>query len=192
MRYTHRRRTYTSSTTPRHSVSYGIRTKGGYVRSTSTVGGETESETGYSGFSVSPPHVAITSTPGLVVLFASLLYVTVTWNGFFKEYWNGLISAKTPQPQMDYHIVMGGIVFIVILGVGAAASPDLAGVEMLMLLALWLLYIMFQGQGLTNILNWFNKGTTTQSSGSSQPNAGPGAHSITVAQTGKLPAGGPH
>lgn len=191
MRYTRRRRTHSYASTPRQTITSSTGSGQNYVRTSQTTGGESESETGYSTFSASPPHVALTSTPGLVVLLSSLLLVMSAWNGFFKEYWNALLNARTPQPQIDYHMILGGIVFIVILGVGAASSPELAGVELLMLLALWLLFIMFNGQNsIKNFFGWFGG---NQSGGQQPPpNAAPGSNSGTVAQTGKLPAGGPH
>lgn len=100
-----------------------------------------------------PPTPDFTSGPGMVILFGGALLIMSTWDGFwspfFSTWWGAASTGKQPGPlqtSIPGNVVIGGIVFIIIASVIASMSPEAAGVIMLMLVAMWLLFIMFNGQ----------------------------------------------
>ena len=106
---------------------------------------ETTSETQDVGTNVP----SFTSTPSMVMLAAAALLVASQWDGFFAPLWNQLWNdptAKSMPYKVSINLIIGAVVFIAAIGFIASISEDAAGVMILMLLAMWLLWIMFNGQ----------------------------------------------
>jgi hypothetical protein len=109
------------------------------------------------------PVQAVTShTHGGVLFWSLLLLVMATWSGFWKPTinviwdpvhndWNTTITKRTE---------LGGVAFCILISFIANYNDDAGAVIELMLVALWLIFIMFQGTGtIKNTFNWFQGGT---------------------------------
>lgn len=98
-----------------------------------------------------------------VLFWAFALLVFATWKGFWQptidSVWNGT-AWNTP---IDGKLILGGVVFAIVLAMMADTSDEAAGAITLMLIAMWLLFIMFNGQStMQGFLGWFQSGAGNQ------------------------------
>lgn len=166
---THAPSTTTKTTTTKHSYSRppkgakGAAAKphktGTTTTTTSTkTGGGTSAvsgrESGYRSFTVSPPHVALTSTPSMVVLLLSALFVAATWDGFWKPFFTTLWTGNKSdfKTKVPGNLVLGGIVFIAVAGVGSSMSEESAGFFMLSTVGLWAVFLIMNQKNPVNTL----------------------------------------
>jgi len=85
--------------------------------------------------------------------------VTVTWNDFWKPYFDTLMNGTPLQANIDGRMILGGILFITIAGVIASQSPDAGGVMIMIMIAMWLVYITLGtgGDQLNKFFSWFQQ-----------------------------------
>lgn len=94
-----------------------------------------------------------------VLLFSVLLLVFSTWNGFFRPTINTIWTGAKWSTPIDGKLILGGIVFCIVLAMIADSSDQAASVIIVMLIGMWLLFIMFNGQPVIKaFFDWF--GTT--------------------------------
>lgn len=156
-------RTYTPSTrsvtTNRTRVG-----KGSYSTTRTENVTPSTSETSQSGGSPYPVYEGASSThAGIAMLMATGLFLFATW----KDVGSPLINSaanKTPYAGMPVKSILGGVLFIVVIGVIASTSTTGSDIMIWMLLAMWLLFIMFNGSGsLQGLLGSISPNTNTNS-----------------------------
>lgn len=115
--------------------------------------------------STRPPHLPdFTGTPGIVVLAGGTLWMAVTWNDFWKPYFDSWANGAALKTNLDGRLVIGGIVFLIMLAIMAEISPEAGGIMILIVLAMWLVFIV-KGSGsgqLNSFFGWFNMPSTAQ------------------------------
>src|SRR5262249_25113655 len=71
---------------------------------------------------------------------------------------DGLWNAKDIKTSVDVRLVLGAVVFIALIGFIARMNKATHDIIVLMLVAMWLLFIMFNGLPLLQaFFNWFNQ-----------------------------------
>jgi len=146
---------YRSKSTRRHSYT---RSGGGYTRKTTH--GVTATGTKYTATSFNPApteteHVSEQSPtfsigtgggnakPGMVFVLATTLFVVSTWDGYGRYVFNTLLTGADFNPEIQFPLMVGGVVFIMMIS--AIAEAEGGDVALYMVIGLWLLYIMFYG-----------------------------------------------
>lgn len=176
-RRTHRRGVYR---TPSQTVTSSSGSGQNYVKTVTHTPSDTEVEESTGSASLSLPS-GPSGTPGMVVLIGGLLLVAVTYNDFWKPFFDTLMNGTPLKTNVDGKLVLGGILFIVIAAVIASTSPEAGGIMILMFVAMWIVYLVL-GTGneqVTSFFDWF--GPQTQQ----VPNV---PHPVTPGGTGS----GPH
>lgn len=100
-----------------------------------------------------------TASPGAVVTLASILFIFAYWNDFTKPWIESLMNATPFRPSVSGNMIIGGIVFIIIIGVLSSLSDDIAGVMLLMVIAMWIVFLTFNGEPtISGFFRWFQQG----------------------------------
>jgi hypothetical protein len=163
------RRTYTPPT--RSSTVTRTRTgKGSYTTTRSESVTPATSETSQSGGTPYPSYQGADNThAGLAILMASGLFLMATWHDLGSPF---IQSAMNKQPFTgSIHIVLGGILFIGLIGIIASTSSTGSDIMLWMLLAMWLLFIMFNGSSqVSGFLSSISPSTPANSASTSQKN----------------------
>lgn len=161
-RRTHRRGIYR---TPSQTVTSSSGTGKNYVRTVTHTPSDTEVEEESNQASLNLPK-GPSGSAGAVVIVGTLLLVSVTWNDFWKPYFDTLLNGTSLQTNVDGRMVLGGILFIVIAGFIASTSPEAGGVMIVFMIGLWLVYITVgQGGGqLNKFFGWFQQSSTAGAS----------------------------
>jgi hypothetical protein len=98
------------------------------------------------------------ASAGSVVTLASILLVLATWDGFSKPLFISMWTATEFRPTYSWNLMVGGIVFIIIMGVIASQSPNAGGVMLLSVIAMWIVFLMFNGQPtISAFFDWFTQ-----------------------------------
>lgn len=124
------------------------------------VSGGSISERTEAGIYAQPPIPTFKGSTGMVVVLGTTLLVFATWDSFGKPFFNSLIFATPFQPPQSWNMEIGGVVLIVIMAMIASMSEESAGVMLLAVIAMWMVFIIFNGQKtIQNVFGWFQKGT---------------------------------
>lgn len=156
--------------TPSQTVTSSTGSGQNYVKTTTHTPGDTELEESTGSASLNFPK-GTSGSAGTVVIVGTLLMITVTWNDFWKPYFNTLMNGAPLQTNIDGRLILGGILFITIAAFIASTSPDAGGVMILIMVAMWLAYITVGsgGKQLNTFFSWFQQGGVTGGSASVPP-----------------------
>ncbi len=174
-----RRRARRRYSTPSQTVTSFTGSGKNYVRTTTHTPSDTEVEEESGGANVGLPK-GPSGSAGTVVLVGTALMVTVTWNDFWKPYFDTLMNGTALQTNIDGRMVLGGILFITIAAVIASQSPDAGGIMIMIMVAMWLVYITLGtgGNQLNKFFSWFQQTPGAIGGGTiakTQPSGGGGA-----------------
>jgi hypothetical protein len=157
----HRRRTSMSSASGTYSKSTSTRVGPITKSKTRLPGGMTAKTT-----EVSPniPVQAFTSSAGMVVISASALLMFATWAEFWQPMFQALWHGGAFSAGTMWRPMIGAALFIAIMGIIASQSEDAAGMEMVFVAGLWIVFITMntsgkknaQGQSTSIISNFFD------------------------------------
>jgi hypothetical protein len=145
---------YRTKSSRKHNY-YATRTPysggGGYTSSQSTTEYQPGQTVNIPTPNLNPPK----GKPGLVLILSTALLLFATWDGFGKEAMSTLMSGTDFNPSIPFPMIVGGIVFIAILyAISEAEGGDVA---LYMVIGLWLLFIMFNGQKQwASFWDWFS------------------------------------
>lgn len=99
-----------------------------------------------------------------VMVAAALLLVASQWRGFFGPLMHNLFWPDNfERYDTNLGLIAGGVVFVIAVGVLASISADSAGVMWLMVIAMWILFIMFEGQN--TVKDFLNQLSSTSNIG---------------------------
>lgn len=120
---------------------------------------------------------------GIAILLATGLFLMATWKDVASPFINSAMNAK-PYTGTSPKIILGGVLFIAIIGIIASTGPTGSSIMVWMLIAMWLLFIMFNGSNQVasffGSLNPFNSNALT---------GGPGNTGGSVIPVNQVPPG---
>lgn len=157
------RKTYTPSAKNRTTTR--TRTGKGSYTTTSTESvtpGSTEtSQTGGTPYPVVKG--AGNTNAGIAMLMATGLFLFATWKDVASPFLSSATN-KTPYTGMPVKSILGGVLFIVVVGIIASTSSTGSDIMIWMLLAMWLLFIMFNGsQQVSSLIKSISPSTANNS-----------------------------
>lgn len=92
--------------------------------------------------------VRIPGNAGIVMVLAALLFIFSQWQGL-STYFNVWIgkgkNINLANTALNPMVLLGALVFIIVLGMLASTSQDMTALLLLMLFAMWLLYLILGG-----------------------------------------------
>lgn len=95
-----------------------------------------------------------------VLLWSLLLLGLSTWSGFGKPTFDVLVgNTSTWKTQYPFQLIIGGVVFCVVLAMIANSSNEAETMIVFLLVAMWILFIMFNGlTTIESVFAWFKSG----------------------------------
>lgn len=174
---------YSSKTGKKTSTSVKENVTPGVTTSTSTPSvTETEQIPASGGINIGYTHA------GTAILLATTLFIFAEWNTVFA----GILKQAIPNNQAfssasspDYKLLIGGVVFIGLIGIIASTGPTGSSIMIWMLIAMWLLFIMFNGaKTMHSVLGWLtpSQSSTSNSNTPNQTNTSTNTSSNTTTQ----------
>jgi len=98
-----------------------------------------------------------------VLFWAFALLVFATWAGFWQPTIDAMWNGTAWNTPIDGKLILGGVMFAIVLAMIADTSDEAASVIIWMLVAMWLLFIMFNGlPTIQSFLGWFSSGQGNQ------------------------------
>ncbi len=94
-----------------------------------------------------------------ILFWSFALLALATWSGFWAPTINTIWKGDPWQTKIDGKLILGGILFAIVLAMLADSSDDAASLITWMLVAMWLLFLMFNGgDTIKNFFGWFQSG----------------------------------
>lgn len=109
---------------------------------------------------------------GMAILLATTLFMFATWKDFGNPLINSALHNQPLSFGRPFPMIIGGVVFIVLIGVIASTSSTGSDIMIWMLIAMWLLFMMFNGTNQMKAVFGWLQGASSNSTSNSTSSAG--------------------